>query len=216
MATAGSRSKTVDQRRNNPFPTGTSTVRDTNIPTPQTGDTWLLDNGDATYTPQAFIANAWVNIGGPTLSGFTNALIPEAAGPVYVQERTFTETTGAGTYTATVAVPAGHSVLDVLVINTALWTATTSADMTIGDGGDADGYFASFDLKTVPGVITGGAYGLNLHDDGGAYTDGKYLGSAYTITITAVTVGAAGNAGRTRVLVLLARNAASVVAANKV
>lgn len=133
-----------------------------------------------------------------------------------VREMTFTETTGAGVYTATVPVAAGYSVLDMRVLSTALWTALTSATLDVGDADDADGYFDGVDLKNAPVVVAGDGYGLTLSGDGGAYTGGKYYEEAGTITATVTTVGATGNAGRTRILVTMVRGDRSVTAATKI
>ena len=50
-------------------------------------------------------------------------LYPAAKSDTAVVEISFTETTGAGTYTGTVAIPAGATVLDVIWRNTVLWAA---------------------------------------------------------------------------------------------
>jgi hypothetical protein len=128
-------------------------------------------------------------------------------GQSQVKEATFTETTGAGTYTATFAIPAGATVTDVIVRNTAAWTATTSASLTVGDDDSATGYFTATDLKALTADTNGAASGLSTRlslgasagaNKGGA---GKFCATAKTITATVVTVGAAGANGRTRVLV---------------
>ena len=69
--------------------------------------------------------------------------------PVVAKRVNFAETTGAGTYTGTVALPANAVLLDIIVHATSLWTATTSATLVVGDGGDADGFFAGVDLKAT-------------------------------------------------------------------
>jgi len=143
--------------------------------------------------------------------------IPATAYQEVAEERSFTETTGAGTYTATVAIPAGAT-YDVEIRNVALWTATTSAELTAGDGDDADGICAAIDLKTAPAVDVAGAGGIIMSDNAaafGAYQGfKKYCAAAKTVTLTVVTVGAAGDAGRTRVIVRYSTPTA--VAATKV
>ncbi len=136
---------------------------------------------------------------------------------VVTVERTFTETTGAGTYTATVPIPAGATVLDVIWRNTVVWTASTSASLTCGDDDNATGYIAATNVKAAPAADTNGAgagisTALSLGATAGAYKGGagKYCAAAKTITATVVTVGASGNAGRSRLLV---RYAVPVVAA---
>jgi hypothetical protein len=127
--------------------------------------------------------------------------------PVEAHELTFTETTGAGTYTGTVSVPAGATLIDIIVVNVALWTATTSASLEVGDGTDPDGYYTAVDLKatdllageTLSFAQNGGVQGAYIAN---SHVTPRYSASARTITATVVTVGAAGSAGRTRVIVI--------------
>src|SRR3990167_6418961 len=79
-----------------------------------------------------------------------NLLDGATAPPVQVAERTFTETANSGTYTATVVIPAGATVLDVIWRNTAVWTAATSASLLVGDDDDANGYIEATDVKAAP------------------------------------------------------------------
>lgn len=123
-----------------------------------------------------------------------------------IVERAFAEN-GAGTYVATVAVPAGATVLDVIFRNTAVWTAATSASMTCGDDDNATGYYSATNVKTTPAADTNGAGAglstrLSLGASAGAYKGGagKYCAAAKTITVTITSVGA-GTAGRSRLLV---------------
>lgn len=114
-----------------------------------------------------------------------------------------TETTGAGTYTASVTVPAGALILDIKAWSTALWTATTSAVMDIGDATDPNGWFAGIDLKATDLLVgeeinfiqTGGKEGAYLSLTTGARS-AAYSAAARVISFVVATVGAAGNAGR--------------------
>lgn len=122
---------------------------------------------------------------------------------------TFTETTGTGTYTGVVTVPANSIIIDVVWKNDALWTAATSATLNVGDANDADGYFAGVDLKTAPlaaSVTVPTSISSLLADTGsGAYKGlQKYSTSAQVITATVVTLGATGNAGRSKMFVTYA------------
>lgn len=124
----------------------------------------------------------------------------------YSVEVTFTEA-GAGTYVATVPVPAGSTVLDVIWRNTVLWAAATSATMSCGDDDNATGYYTATNIKTTPVADTNGAGAglstrLSLGASAGAYKGGagKFCATAKTITCTVTTVGA-GTAGRSRLLV---------------
>lgn len=128
--------------------------------------------------------------------------------PVQSALRSFTETTGAGTYTASVSVPAGALIHDIKVWSTALWTATTSATMKVGDATDDDGWFVGVNLKATDLLVgeeinfvqTGGKEGAYLSTSTGLRS-AAYSASARTISGSVVTVGAAGSAGRTFMLV---------------
>jgi hypothetical protein len=134
--------------------------------------------------------------------------IPASAGLVLAREVSFTETTGAGVYTGSVALPAGASLLDIKVRSTALWTAATSATMKIGDDADDDGWFAGINLKATDLLVgeeinfvqTGGKEGAYLSTSTGLRST-AYSASARTITGIVTTVGTTGLAGRTRMLV---------------
>lgn len=126
---------------------------------------------------------------------------------VYAPEVTFTETTGAGTYTGSVVVPAGATILDVVINGVALWTATTSATMKVGDVADDDGYFTGIDLKATD-LLAGESLSFDAAGGkAGAYiansqVSPRYSASERTISGIVTTVGAAGNAGRTRMTVV--------------
>jgi hypothetical protein len=119
-----------------------------------------------------------------------------------VESRFFTETTGAGTYTATVTIPANTLVFDVCWNNIVVWDAATSATLNVGDAGDADGYVINVDVKTAPAA--GSTVSNLLSGTGtGAYKGKpKWYESAGLITATVVTVGATGSAGRSRLNVI--------------
>lgn len=116
----------------------------------------------------------------------------------------FTETTGAGTYTGTVTVPAGALIVDIKVWSTVLWTATTSATLKVGDAGDDDGWFTAVNLKATDLLVgeelnfvqTGGKEGVYLATATGTRS-AAYSASARAVAGIVTTVGAAGNAGRT-------------------
>lgn len=134
-------------------------------------------------------------------------------------ERAFTETTGAGTYTATVVIPAGSTVGNVTWRNTAVWTASTSASLTVGDDDDANGYIEATNLLTTPAADVNGAGAgistrLTLGATVGVYKggSGKFCAAAKTITATVVTVGASGSAGRSRLIVEYVRPFSSAAA----
>lgn len=143
-------------------------------------------------------------------------------------ERAFTETTGAGVYTGTVSVPAGATILDIIVNGVALWTATTSATLKVGDAADDDGFFTAVDLKatdllageslslTAPGGQHG-AYVVPGAADDAFQVSARYAAAARLIKGIVTTVGAAGSAGRTRMTVVYSTpRTADVGAATKV
>jgi hypothetical protein len=131
---------------------------------------------------------------------------------VQTVERSFVETIGAGTYTGTVVVPAGATVKDVAWRNTALWTASVSASLVVGDDDDANGYIEATDVKAAPladvnGAGAGFSSQLTLGATLGVYKGGagKYCAAQKTITATVTTVDVAtGNTGRSRLLVTYA------------
>lgn len=146
---------------------------------------------------------------------------------VVAVERTFTETTGAGVYTGTVSVPAGATIIDIIVNGVVPWTATTSATLKVGDAADDDGFFTAVDLKatdllageslslTAPGGQHG-AYVVPGATDDAYQISARYAAAARVIKGIVTTVGAAGTAGRTRMTVIYAApKAADAGAATK-
>ena len=135
---------------------------------------------------------------------------PTFADVVLTREVTFTETANSGTYTGSVTVPAGSTIHDIKFRSTALWTASTSATLNVGDGGNASGWYASINLKATDLLV---GEELNFTQAGGkpgSYLDlttGKrsaaYVGVATTISGVVTTVDAgSGTAGRSRMLVV--------------
>lgn len=135
---------------------------------------------------------------------------------------TFTETAGAGTtYTGTAALPAGSTVLDIIIDGIALWTAGTSAEMIVGDGVDPDGFYTAVDLKATD-LLAGESLSFGkAGGQEGAYVTATHVAPRYSAAarniIGVVTVaGTVGTAGRTRMTVVYsAPIAADVVAATK-
>lgn len=149
-------------------------------------------------------------------NGFAFAGVSDAVRAV---EATFAETTGAGTYSAPVTLPAGATLLDIIVNGVALWTATSSATMIVGDGTDPDGYYTAVDLKatdllageSVSFALAGGKAGAYIAN---SQVSPRYSATARTITGSITTVGAAGAAGRTRMTVVYSLPA-TITAATK-
>lgn len=121
----------------------------------------------------------------------------------------FTEA-GAGTYTGTVALPAGAVVVDIIVHAIALWAAATSASMDVGDTTDPNGFFAAINLKatdllageSISFAQTGGKEGADLDDPAAdAHVRRRYLATARNIIGKVVSDGA-GTTGRTLMTVI--------------
>jgi hypothetical protein len=134
-------------------------------------------------------------------------------------EVTFTEDGEAGVYTGSVVVPAGALLLDVIVHNVALWDAGDSAVMDVGDV-DPNGLFDAIDLQAGGDLLAGescsfsfpngvqGVYIESILTAGTPNTtvamlvNARYLATERTITGVITTVGVAGSAGRTRMIVV--------------
>jgi hypothetical protein len=128
-----------------------------------------------------------------------------------VTEVTFTETAGAGVWTGSVTVPAGATLVDIIVNAVALWDSETSATMKVGDVADDDGFFTGIDLKatdllageSVSFSFNGGKQGAYLNTTG--HVKNRYSATERTISGTITKVGSTGTAGRTRMIVLYAK-----------
>lgn len=126
---------------------------------------------------------------------------------VVAEEILLTETAAAGVYTGEVAMPAGATLVDVIVNGVALWAATTSATLIVGDGDDPDGFFTGVNLKATD-LLAGESLSLALAGGkAGAYIANSQVSPRYSATAREViaevtTVGAAGATGRTRVVVV--------------
>lgn len=136
-----------------------------------------------------------------------NTPLTETGVFVLAEERTFTETTGAGTYTASVALPAGSTLVDILVNGVAVWTAATTALMKVGDVADDDGYYTGINLKATD-LLAGESLSFALAGGkAGAYIANSQVSPLYSATARVisgivVTTGTTGSAGRTRMVVL--------------
>jgi hypothetical protein len=126
---------------------------------------------------------------------------------VICQEVTFTEA-GDTTYTGSVDLPAGSTILDIQLQSTALWDDGTSATMKVGDGDDDDGFYTGVDLTATDLLVdevirfesTGGVEGAYIVAATGELN--SYDPAARTITGVVTTGGQDGTAGRTRMLVV--------------
>lgn len=149
----------------------------------------------------------------PVLTGGT--LLP-GPGEVQFQEVTFTETGGALTYTGAVAIPAGCTILDIIVNGVALWNNAGAVTMKVGDTDD-DGYYTGIDLKATD-LLAGESLSFALAGGkAGAYiansqVSPRYNAAAVTINGIIITASTGGSTGRTRMTVVYTSDAAPIVA----
>lgn len=126
--------------------------------------------------------------------------------PMLSAEVTFTETSGAGTYTGAVVVPAGGTVHDIIVNGVALWNNAGACTMKVGDTDD-DGFYTGIDLKATD-LLAGESLSFALAGGkAGAYiansqVSPRYSASARTINGIITTASTGGSTGRTRMTVI--------------
>jgi hypothetical protein len=122
-------------------------------------------------------------------------------------EATFTETSGAGTYTGALAVPAGATILDIIVNGVALWNNAGTATMIVGDAADDNGYYDAINLKATD-LLAGESLSFALAGGkAGAYiansqVSPRYSATARVISGIIVTSSTGGTTGRTRLVVI--------------
>jgi hypothetical protein len=123
----------------------------------------------------------------------------------------FTESGAAGVYTAGVVLPAGSTLLDIVVNGIALWTAGTAAALIVGDATDPNGYYADVNLKATD-LLAGESLSFALAGgEAGAYiansqVSPRYSATARTITAQVTTTGTTATAGRTQIDVIYVTN----------
>jgi hypothetical protein len=130
-------------------------------------------------------------------------------GPVHAVVVDFVETAGAGTYTGAIAIPAGATLLDVIVHASAVWDPVTSAVLDVGDDDDPDGIYAAVDLMATDLAAGQSLSFAQAGGKAGAYNVGtnshwtnRYKATARTLSAVVVVVGASGTTGRTRMTVV--------------
>lgn len=152
----------------------------------------------------------------------TGAKLTTPLGAVYAKEVTFEETDGAGVYTADVTVPAGATILDIIVNAVALWDNAGNATMDVGDADNPDGYFSAIDVKdtdllageSVSFALAGGKAGAYIAN---AQVSPRYAATERVISGIITTDSTGGSAGRTRMTVVYHLPVtADIVAATKV
>jgi hypothetical protein len=117
-----------------------------------------------------------------TLTGKTLAspvVTGDASGGIVVAKTvSFVEDATSLTHTATIALPAGAVLLDILVSGGVLWTATGTVTLKVGDTAVADGYLTGVNLKATD-LLVGESLaisGSNVAASGGK--QGSYLVAA--------------------------------------
>ncbi len=120
----------------------------------------------------------------------------------------FVENATNTSHVGTFKIPAGAVIVDIIVQNDILWTAT-SASLIVGDVGDPDGFYTAVDLKATDlaaneSLRLGNAGGVEGAYSTGSLTHWKNLYAAAARVITAtITVGTpATTVGRTSVTVV--------------
>lgn len=184
-------------------------------------------SGDWTHTG-ALTASGAVTLSGTTALGSTATLTASnlvspvvtgnaGTGTIFCKQALFTENASSTTHTATFTIPAGSTLLDIIVVPQVLWTGGTAA-FTCGDANAATGWFTSCNLKATDLILGERLQASNANNWGGvngAYLTtagrfgqqsttmiGGYCPTAYSV-IGVVTVGTpATTAGRTRMYVL--------------
>lgn len=136
-------------------------------------------------------------------------------------EVTFTETGGALTYTGGVDIPAGATLVDVIVYGAALWDNSGAVTMIVGDpDDDPDGYYTGVNLKatdllageSLSFAIAGGKQGA-YYSGTNTHVENRYSAAARTITGVVTTASTGGSAGRTRMTVIWSEPSADNITA---
>ena len=120
----------------------------------------------------------------------------------------------AGVYTASVTIPAGAYVSDIIIQSVTTWNAGTEANLVVGDGDDPNGYLEATSMQTVltTGIHTSilacgagaaglGAAGVYIMDSSGTGS-GSYKATARQVIAEITTTGRAASAGETRIVVI--------------
>ena len=180
--------------------------------------------GELNILDGATLSTAELNIlDGATLDvGELNRLDGLGGTPIATREATITESAGAGVYTGSVTVPAGATIIDVIVNGVALWNPATSATLKVGDVADDDGFFTGVDLKATDLLAGESLSLLAAGGKAGAYVANsqvspRYSASSRVVSAIVTTVGGSGTTGRTRMTVVYSLPVSTdIVAATKV
>jgi len=117
-----------------------------------------------------------------------------AIGSMIQKYISITQTTGNGTYTSSITVPAGMSVVEVGFYSDVLWSAGEGhvSDLDVGDADDPDGYFAAVDLLSHQGLSR-----FSEEAEVGAYGSAPKAYASGGVISFVVTQEGDGTAGRT-------------------
>lgn len=193
----------------------------------RTGNGIDLISADASAAPQIAAVGDDTNVDLVLVAKGTGAVaITQSSGvavtPVISKEASFTETSGAGTYTGSVAVPAGASIHDILINGVALWNSAGACTLKVGDVADDDGYYTGVDLKATD-LLAGESLSFALAGGkAGAYIANSQVSPRYSATARVVSgiitqASGTGTLGRTRMTVVYSLpRSADVTAATKV
>lgn len=133
----------------------------------QSGGVFLPNEGAA-------ITGSWGFSGGfaaasPIITG------DGGSGMIFCKTVLFTEDATSLTHTGTVVIPAGATLLDIIVIPQVLWTGGTAA-FTCGDANSANGWFTTTNLKATDLILGERLQASNANNWGGV--NGAYLTTA--------------------------------------
>lgn len=141
------------------------------------------------------------------------------SGQIFCKQALFTEDAASLTHTATFVIPAGSTLLDIIVVPQVLWANTGgTVAFTCGDANSANGWFTSTDLKATVLILGERLQASNANNWGGvngAYLTtagrfgqqstnmiGGFCPTAYSVIGVVTCVAPASTAGRTRMYVL--------------
>lgn len=137
--------------------------------------------------------------------------------PVYCQTGKMVVSAGgaAGTHTLSWTIPAGSTLIDVIVHAVAVWNSGTSATLKVGDGTDDDGFLTGVNAKATDLVAgeslsmyaAGGKQGADWDDvaAAGSHIRRRYLSTARTVSAVLTLVGTAATTGETWFTVLYSK-----------
>jgi len=119
----------------------------------------------------------------------------------------FVEGDAAGTHDASVSLPAGSMLIDIIVAGVSLWASAGDSLLTVGDTDDPDGFYTGVDLEATD-LLAGESLSFALAGGkAGAYIANsqvtpRYYPTGTDIVASVLTDAAGGEAGETIVDVI--------------